>query len=217
VNATATFTWGTFLDFNEVCGWLQLSTQPTGVTQTLLQRCIDAACTRAQKMANRPFCPTLFMERHDGWSGEYIDLRYSPFLQLVLCREWQSSGGFLTLPESTPENNNFDGVQVDYATGRIMRTFAGYSWPRPFFPGSRNVEVTYKAGYNPVPADIWQATVDLVAYWWRNTQQASRSSGFRQPGEGGQYGGDIAQSGLWPGVPDRIGEVFSAERMPGIA
>lgn len=214
MNATASFTWPTYLDPTETWEWLQFAGAATGSAQTLLQRVIDAACTRAQMMANRPFAPMLIKERHDGWSGEYIELHYTPFLELVLCQEWQGSGGFLTLPESTPENNNFDGVQVDYATGRLMRTFAGYSWPRPFFPGSRNISVQYKAGFNPVPPDVWTATVDLVAYWWRNMQQASRSAAFARPGEGSSAN-PVDQ--LWPGVPNRIADVFTNYRLPAIA
>lgn len=213
-NPVSTNQWGTYLDVAEVTEWLQFTTGvPSGSTEKLLQRVIDAACTRAQNMAARPFCPTRFQERHDGWSGEYIQLRYSPFLQLVTCTEWQSSGGPINLTESTPANP-VEGIQIDYATSRIMRAFAGYSWPRPFFPGSRNIEVTYVAGFDPVPPDIWEATVDLVAWRWRNSQQSSRSS--PRPAGAEEYGGDSDSSGLWPGVPNRITEVFESYRLPSV-
>lgn len=209
-NPTSTSQWASYLDPEEVVGYLQLETDLTPAEQIKLQRYIDSACTTAQSRAGRPFTPTQFTERHDGWSGEYVQLRYSPFLELVLCREWQSSGGFVTLPESTPENP-VEGIQIDYATGRIMRTFAGYSWPRPFFPGSRNVEVAYVAGFNPLPPDIWEATMELIAWKWRNTQQATRAWGpgareFEEPG----------QDGLYPGMPNRIAEVFDTYWLPTI-
>lgn len=214
--ATSTTQWASYLDLAEVETWLQFTGAALPAdTQAILQRVIDAACTRAQNIAARPFAPTTFKERHDGWSGEYVMLRYSPVLELTLCREWQSSGGFIVLPESTPENP-VDGVQVDYATGRIMRTFAGYSWPRPFFPGSRNIEITYQAGFNPVPPDVWEATVDLVAYWWRNTQQAARGSTGWRPANGEYGGGEEGPNDLWPGVPNRIAEVFESYRDPVI-
>lgn len=209
-----TIQWTSFLDLPEVTDWLQFSGVPIGGTApaTILQRLIDSACYRAQEIANRPLCPTTFFERHDGWSGEYIQLMFSPFIQLVECNEWQSTGGMVTLTESTPENP-IDGVQINYDTSRIMRTFSGYSWPKPFFPGSRNIEVIYVAGMNPVPPDVWVAACDLVAYWYRNTQQASR--GF--VGSAGMYGGDEGGSGdLWPGVPNRISEVFENYRLPVI-
>ena len=214
-NPTSTAQWATYLDMKETANWLQFSGIPVGGAETQLQRMIDAACTRAQTMAGRPLCPTRFKERHDGWSGEYIQLHYSPFLELVSCSEWQSSGGAISLPESTPENP-VEGIQIDYGTSRIMRTFAGYSWPKPFFPGSRNIEVTYIAGFDPVPPDIWQATVDLVAYWWRNTQQGS-ATGVRAAGGNDVYGEPLqAPAGLWPGMPNRIDDVFTTYRMPSI-
>jgi hypothetical protein len=208
-NPTST-QWASYIDAEEAEEYLQLEATLTSTQQTKLQRYIDSACTTAQSRAGRPFGPTQFQERHDGWSGEYIQLRYSPFLQLVLCREWQSSGGFVTLPESTPEDP-IEGIQIDYATAQIMRTFAGYSWPRPFFPGSRNIEVTYVAGFNPLPPDIWEATQELIAWKWRNTQQASRTWGpqgeeFEQPGH----------DGLYPGLPDRIATVFDQYWLPTV-
>jgi hypothetical protein len=208
---TSTHQWATFLDFKEVCEYLQITTEPTGAQANMLQRYIDSACTTAQNRSNRPLGPNQFSERHDGWSGEYIQLHYSPFLELVLCREWQSSKGFVTLPESTPENP-IEGIQIDYGTSRIMRTFAGYSWPRPFFPGSRNVEVAYRAGYNPVPPDIWEATMELVAWKWRNTQQGSRS--VPMPA-GNEFDGD-SSDGLWPGLPNRIAMVYDSYSIPSI-
>lgn len=210
-NPTATRQWSTYLDIAEVLDYLQLPSSLTVVQQNRLQRYVDSACTMAQNRSNRPLGPNEFKERHDGWSGEYIQLDYSPFLQLVSCREWQSSGGFVTLPESTPENP-VEGVQIDYASSRIMRTFLGYSWPRPFFPGSRNIEVAYLAGFNPVPPDIWEATCELIAWKWRNTQQATR--GWMASSQ--EYDQGVPSDGLYPGMPNRIAEVFDSYWLPAI-
>ena len=100
MNPTSTHQWATYLDFTEVWEYLQEDKAPTGAEQNKLQRYIDAACAEAQGPggANRPLAPTRIKERHDGWSGEYIMLLYSPVLQLVSCSEWQSSGGTVTLP-----------------------------------------------------------------------------------------------------------------------
>ena len=201
-NPAGTHRWATYIDFKEAWEYLQLPQEPTGGEKNKLQRYINSACERAQDISKRPFGPTEFRERHDGWSGEYIQLHYSPFLKLVQCQEWQSSGGFVQLPESTPENP-VEGIQIDYATSRIMRTFSGYSWPRPFFPGSRNVEVTYLAGFDPVPHAIWEATMELVVWKWRNTQQASRT--WTLPGS---EANETSSDGLYPGIPNRIAEVF---------
>jgi len=205
-NPAGSVQWTTYLDMPEVLQWLQFTSAPIpGSNESnLLQRLIDSACCIAQDIAGRPLAPTTFYERHDGWSGEYIQLHYSPVIQVLQCQEFQSTGGFIQLTESTPQNPG-EGIQIDYRTGQIMRTFAGYSWPRPFYPGSRNIEVTYVAGYDPVPHNVWMATVNLVAYWWRNWYQASRTFTKTPAGSNQQ-----ATVELWPGVPDEIAEVFES-------
>lgn len=61
---------------------------------------------------------------------------------------------------------------VDEAQGRLIRTNRGY-WPQG--PGA--VIVTYKAGYvggiDAVPADLKQATIDLVTYYWKEEYKPS--------------------------------------------
>ncbi len=214
-NLSSTLTYGTYLDLAETVAWMQfaggVSELPTA-QEGLLQRVIDSACTQAQQIAGRPLGASTCYERHDGWSGEDIMLTYSPVLSLTKCVEWQSSGGPITLPESTPANA-IEGVQIDYSIGLLRRVFAGYSWPRPFFPGSRNIEITYVAGFNPVPADVWEKTVQLVAYIWRNSQQASRSGGPAPRGMD-DFGGIEPTTGLWPGVPNHIAAVFESYRLP---
>lgn len=206
-----------YLTLDEVRGWLRYP-NPTQATadDDNLQRVIDMACAKIQGFINRPVGAQLFWERHDGWSGEYILLKETPFLELVECVEWQSSGGPITLVESTPANP-VDGVQINYATGRLMRTFAGYSWPRPFFPGSRNIEVTYRAGFNPIPGDLWIATVELVKHWWANTQQ---QTALRVPGlsAAAEYDPEDTRdpTGLFPAMPYRIEQLLATYLKVGI-
>lgn len=194
--------YGTYMTLDEVKSWLRYPTVSPGVDDTNMQRVVDMACTRIQNVINRPVGSQEFWERHDGWSGEYIMLKESPFLELVSCTEWQSSGGPITLAESTPENP-VDGVQIDYSTGRLMRTFAGYSWPRPFFPGSRNIEVVYLAGFNPIPPDLWMATVELVRHWWENTQQAVAGRAL------GQANDPESRVSLFTSLPEFIEEMLT--------
>lgn len=201
--------YGDFITLADAKSWLQIPNTDT-THDSSLQLTIDMACTWVQNYIGRPASSQEFRERHDGWSGEYIMLKESPIIELVSCTEWQSSGGSISLPESTPENP-IDGIQLDYSTGRIMRTFAGYSWPRPFFPGSRNIEIVYLAGYNPTPPDIVVATLEFIAHWWRNTQQASRE--VLRPRDYDPAG----PSGLWTGVPFRIIDLLEPYMKVGIA
>lgn len=81
------------------------------------------------------------------------------------------------LAEQTPSNQGAPGQQVfqcDRINGTLIRSFQGLI-QRPFFPGLRNVEVTWTAGYNPVPPDIKFATLKLIKHYWNCEQQASAS------------------------------------------
>ena len=213
-NPVATQVWPAFLDFPEVWGYLGYNRTPTTTDETLVRRYIDAACTEAQSTADRPFAPTQFHRRFNGWSGlngAYIMLPYHPVLQVSSVTEWWGNSGPHVLSEQTPEaQTGQDVYQVDYAHGVVTRTFMGLV-QRPWFPGSRNIEITWTAGYNPVPPDVWMATCELVGWWYRNTQEAARVSTFAS----NEYDAQAA-SGLWPGVPNRIADVFSRYRLPAI-
>src|ERR1039458_4706094 len=147
----------------DLMGWMQIPagsiTSPQVVTN--MQRVIDSSCAMVQRYCGRPLCPTMYAERHDGWSGSDILLRKNPFLDLISCTEYQSAGGVVVLLEATPTSNNNDAnvIQIDRAVSMIRRAFGGYSWPRTFFPGSRNISIVYTAGFDPVPPDAWEATV----------------------------------------------------------
>ena len=202
-----------YMTLTEVKQWLRYPnpSAPNASDDANLQRIIDHACASVQNYINRPVGAQTFYERHDGWSGEYIIVKQTPFIQLISCNEYQSSGGSISLVESTPQNP-VDGIQINYATGQIMRTFAGYSWPRPFFPGHRNIEITYQAGYNPIPGDLWVATAELVSHWWRNTQQ---NPALRQSTTS-DYDPE-STVGMFPGMPYRVEEALDPYVLPAIA
>ena len=205
-------TWTTYVELDDVKAWLQFPANAGTAYDVNLQLVVDMACNWIQDEINRPVAPTTFTERHDGWSGDTIMLHYSPVLEIVEATEYQSTGGPNPLPVSTP-NNPVDGIQLNNLTGRIMRTFAGYSWPRPFFPGSRNIEVTYVAGYNPVPPSIRMATYELIKYWWANTQQASRNIITAV-----EYDPQAPDTDpLWAGVPYRVSMLIAPYRLDVIA
>jgi hypothetical protein len=110
--------------------------------------------------------------------------------------------GPITLTESVP-TAQVDGWQCEWQVGRLIRVFPG-NVQKPWFPGSRNIEVTWTAGYNPVPPTYKKATLELVKYWWINEQQNAGITSA--PGVSGDYdqADQSSNAGLWAGVPDRI-------------
>jgi hypothetical protein len=178
VNSNAeSLQWQNYLDVtNDVLPFLQMSTVTEAVAMKL-QLFTDMACQWVQNYLGRPIAPTAFDRRYDGfsgWNGAYIDLPYYPVLEIISVTEYWGVAGPHVLNESIP-TNQVDGFQCDYLRGIVIRVFPG-NVQKPWFPGSRSIEIQWKAGYNPVPADIKIATLSLVAHWWHKTQQASRAA-----------------------------------------
>ena len=146
-------------------------------------------------------------------TGAYVQLPYYPVLSVQSVVEFWGSSGPHTLTEQTPASQGGqDCYQMDYLRGTVIRTFTGLV-QRPWFPGSRNIEITWTAGYNPVPMQVKIATMELVKYWWVNTQQVSRSVQIR----GGEYDAPEQSSmALWPAVPNRITAMLEVYEQVGI-
>lgn len=218
--------WQTYLDLQlDAKPYLQFPVNgvPNIVQDQTMQMLLDSACWWVQDYLARPIGPTEFFRRFDGWAGwngSYIMLPYYPVLEIIECVEYWGLSGPIVLYEQTPQeqygvgqgpnmaNNTY---QLDPIDGKIIRSFPGLV-QRPFFPGSRNVEVKWVAGYNPVPPDIKLATLELFAWWYRNTQEDPRMTG------GGRYGGGGDEKNeLWPAVPNRVTVMLEAYLQQGMA
>lgn len=169
--------WQPFLDVDlDVKPYLQFSSSNTQWDPQLTS-ITEMACTWVQNYLSKPIPPTVISRRFngsEGWQGAYIYLPYYPVLGNVAITEWWGGSGPHVLVEQTPEaQGGGEMFTVNRQTGVITRTFAGLI-EKPFFPGARNVEVTWTAGYNPVPKDIRMATLQMVSYYYSNTQEANR-------------------------------------------
>lgn len=199
--------WQDYLDVQaDVMPWLQLTMQglggETGQQYQNLQLLTSTCCDWVQETLGKPVAPTQFFRRFDGWSGwngAYIELPYYPILSVDLLTEYRGSGGAWVLTESTPMNQ-VDGFQVAPLQGRLTRVFVG-NVQKPWFPGSRNIEVTWTAGFNPVAPRFRMGTLEMIQFWWRTRQQHSAM----RAGNGGAdaYDGPFS-SGMLAGTPDAI-------------
>jgi hypothetical protein len=203
--------WGDIIDLD--ADWKPYNQYPQGKTDQdgVLQLIVDAANDWVNTFLDRPIAPTQFEERFDGWAGwggSTIMLPYAPVLEIVSMNEYWGLSGAHQLVEQTPAAQYGAGFsaanpaggtyQVNRRTGALTRTFPGLV-SKPFFPGNRNIEVTWIAGFNPIPAQIKLAALEFANHWYRNTQE--------QPEQAPPYGGaagDEPGAQLWPGVPQRI-------------
>ena len=186
---------------NDVKPWMQL----TGTTfDTQLQLLIDMTCAWAQRKLGQPIAPTTFTRRFDGWSGfmgSFIELPYYPVLEIESVTEYRGLNGTYVLSEATP-TNQVDGFQCVYQTGQLRRVFPGL-FQKPWFPGSLNIQVTWTAGWNPVPPDWKVATLEMIAHWYRNVFQQTANH-LQGTGSGNEYDPEQVANGLWQGTPLRI-------------
>lgn len=207
--------WLSYIDLsNDVKPYLMIPS--TDVTRdAVLQDIIDAACWWAQDYLSRPIAPTTFFRRFNGYSGfggSMIMLPYAPVLAVPTVTETWGNSGQHVLTLQTPESQGgSDMFTLDAINGIITRSYLGLL-ARPFFPGLKNVEVTWTAGYNPIPRHWILATKELVKYWWENTQTASRT--FQPHNE---YDNVNDRYALWPAVPDRISLMFQSALSVGLA
>lgn len=203
---------------DDVMPWLQIPSGKitSGSMQDVNLRLLtSAACFWVQDEYGRPVAPTSFTRRFDGWSGwngAYIELPYYPVLDVTSVTEYRGAAGAWVLTESTP-TTQVDGYQIEPLTGRLIRIFPG-NVQKPWFPGSRNIEVTWTAGFNPVPAQIRLGTLELIAEWWRNTQQqdATLAPGIQPASE---YDAASARE-PFGGVPPRIRSMFNTLVQQGL-
>lgn len=207
--------WQTYLDVTaDVMPYLQIDATNTA-DQVKLQLFCDMACQWVQNYLGQPIAPTTFFRRFSGYTGmngAYIQLPYSPVLQILEINEWWGLNGKQELVYQTPANQggaDQEMYQVDWVTGTLIRSYQGLV-QRPFFPGSLNIEITWQAGYNPVRADVRVATLELLAYWWRSVQEAPRWFGQATYDDAGM-------SKLWPAVPNRITQLLQPYVQVGIA
>jgi hypothetical protein len=213
--AGGSITYGTFLDLAaDVKPWLQIPGSDTS-RDVNLELIVDMVCQWIQGYLGRPVGATRYDRRFDGWAGwqgAYVLLPYYPVLQIVSCVEYRGISGPYTLPESTP-TDQVDGFQLSPLTGRLTRVFPG-NVQKPWFPGSRNIEVVWVAGFNPVPADLKVAALELTAHWFRNTQQQSANR-LGAPGSASEYD-PASTGGLWAGIPNRIITLLAPYLQQGI-
>jgi hypothetical protein len=119
--------------------------------------------------------PTLYDERYDG-GQETIFLRHCPIYEVSNVEEgwgWINYElDFIEVNSPAPVFSMFAYSIDSIANGEISRRSAG-NVTIPFRPGDKNIRVTYSAGLEVIPGNIILAELQLVAFWFRNSELRS--------------------------------------------
>ena len=130
---------------------LDLTGQVEGPDDDILTSLGAAAEAATMNYTGRVFTPTSFTETYSGKGGAVLFTRQSPILSVASIIT-----GMRTIPAR----------QVPYSFGFTFDNNSILLSGSTFSPGSNNIAITYTAGFNPIPADVIQANVQAVSYWY---------------------------------------------------
>lgn len=190
---------------------------PSGTTvdDAELQGFIDAATVEIEKLAGKVESAS-FTEVYDGGDVS-IYLRQRPVLSVQSITEVIGSLTYTLSLQPPGQSVDAWGYSLDNPmSGKVVRrSAAGQPWR--FTPGIGNITVIYTAGRADVPANIRLATLELIEHWWQHSQQGA----FATPTGGAigspQYDDAITIPGQAFGIPYRVQDKLTQERMPVIA
>ena len=187
---TEAFTIGGLVSLDDAKAHLQMRTD---VNDAELQRFIWAAdAAVAQKVG--PLAPVTVTERTHG-GGTSIVLRQWPVRALTSVTYWDGS---------TVDVSNLD-LDTDAGVLYWQWGTSGY-----FTAGTRNVTVTYTAGWDQAPADLEQAVLELVRHLWE-TQRGNNTPA--RPG----FTDEPAVPGAFSSWPVRVQELLAPYIVPRVA
>jgi hypothetical protein len=154
---------------DDVKAWIQTGQGAFPPTDdALLSRLIHACSDFVTKWISRPLGLASWQEIRDGTGGERADrmvLAVTPVQQILFL----SIDG-LTIPQALPQTQQ--GWTAGYTFTQTELGLRGYR----FCCGMQNVIIKYRAGYDPIPADVSQACIEMVVRKYRErTRIAERT------------------------------------------
>lgn len=163
-----------------------------GVTTAdeLLERLLDAASNWLESQTRREFAEKEYTEWFDGDGSAAITPANYPITSITSLTIDGVATALWT--EQT-------GVGAAIVSGRIE--LFDPNGLLVFTKGRRNVKLVYKANFNPVPPDVVQAVIELVAWRYREKDR---------PGQNSQSGGNTTVSFSQAAAPRSVLDVIEA-------
>jgi hypothetical protein len=139
-----------------------------GISDPLLARLITAASTAVQSWLNRTIAQTTYTEQRDGYGQPQMMFMNYPVSSVAYVSI--NGNAIQAAPPLGPTtvSGNFGGYVYD--SNRLM--LRGLTFP----VGFQNVQIQYTAGYATTPADIEQATIDIIGDWFKYRGRIGLSS-----------------------------------------
>jgi hypothetical protein len=144
---------------------------------------INMASQWFERHCGRVFKSAAYTEQFDGTGQTDMILNHFPITAISEVRV-DSSRTFAA--ESIVDASDYHAEPDELLEAGILRRH-GSRWPR----GSRNVKVTYTAGYAVVPADLEYATLLMVEWLYRGN--SDRRIGRTSIGKAGETTGYVSE------------------------
>lgn len=147
----------------DVKAWLSLGERDLGTRDDrILARLITSCSNFITSWCNRPFALGNYEEIRDGWGGERgysLPLVVKPIRAILyLSIDGQPIGPAPSLNQPMTIDN-----AAGYAFNPNMLVVRGWRFTRGF----QNIVVQYTGGFDPIPNDIQQACIEMVAHKYR--------------------------------------------------
>jgi hypothetical protein len=134
----------------------------------LIERLIGGISQYIQSWLNRQFASQVYSEIRDGNGGRTMMFADYPVTSVSSVK--------INGKEIPPTN---DFVSPGYRFSSMAITLNGYVFEK----GVQNIELVYTAGYEVIPQDIEQATIELVALRYKERDRIGQQSKNMANGE----------------------------------
>lgn len=187
------------------------------VHDTKILRWINSVTPVIENLAG-PIIPRTFVEWHDGGQTFVIlrrrpstSLGTSPLLELQAVSEYNGPIEWPLSIITSPDYGQLYSCQLDVNKGQVVRRTAGGGvQPFPYQPQA--VHIWYTAGQSTVPANVYEATLELLRQNYQKTAQSTQ--GWSRGGGAEEVPGP--PMGFF--VPNRVREMLSPNRrFPSLA
>lgn len=164
--------------------------------------------------------PTAYDEYHDGGSC-MIYVHHRPVLEVLNVEEgwgWWDYDLDYQQVNTIPAGALFAYSLDVPLLGGISRRSAG-NVMIPFVPGVKNIRIQYVAGRKDVPGSAYLFELELIAYWWRNSQMRAMTA-MATTTQAQAVNADFTRaegvSSINLGVPAGLMELLKGSRRPPV-